>query len=59
MSDRMRTKANRTDEQLLIRMPKDMKKRIQRSAMLNGRSMNGEILYRLKQSLLEDKDENE
>lgn len=41
----------RNDPPLKIRMPTDLKETLQESSKANGRSMNSEILHRLKQTL--------
>lgn len=40
---------SREDPQMKIRLPFDLKSRIERLAILNGRSMNAEIVFRLQQ----------
>lgn len=44
----------RTDPQFNVRMPADLKEKIEEAAKENGRSMNAEIVYRLQQSIEED-----
>ena len=44
----------RTDPQFNVRMPADLKEKIEEAAKENGRSMNAEIVYRLQQSLEHD-----
>ena len=41
----------RTDPQFNVRMPADLKEKIEEAAKKNGRSMNAEIVYRLQQSI--------
>ena len=41
----------RTDPQFNVRMPADLKEKIEDAAKKNGRSMNAEIVYRLQQSI--------
>ena len=47
----------RTDPQFNVRMPADLKEKIEEAAKENGRSMNAEIVYRLQQSLDEGRAE--
>jgi len=42
---------SRTDPQMMIRVPADLKERIRKSAECNRRSMVGEIVYTLEQAL--------
>lgn len=42
---------SRIDAQLKIRLPEDLKARIEEAAKANGRSMNAEIVARLEASL--------
>ena len=44
----------RTDPQFNVRMPADLKEKIEEAAKKNGRSMNAEIVYRLQRSIEED-----
>ena len=48
----------RTDPQFNVRMPADLKEKIEESAKENGRSMNAEIVYRLHRSIEEDQVES-
>lgn len=41
----------RTDPQFNVRMPADLKEKIEEAAKENGRSMNAEIVYRLQRSI--------
>ena len=47
----------RTDPQFNVRMPADLKEKIEEAAKENGRSMNAEIVYRLQKSIEEDQAE--
>ena len=47
----------RTDPQFNVRMPADLKEKIDEAAKENGRSMNAEIVYRLQKSIEEDQAE--
>lgn len=47
----------RTDPQFNVRMPADLKEKIEEAAKENGRSMNAEIVYRLQQSIEEEQAE--
>ena len=40
----------RTDPQFNVRMPADLKEKIEDAAKKNGRSMNAEIVYRLQRT---------
>ena len=44
----------RTDPQFNVRMPADLKEKIEEAAKENGRSMNAEIVYRLQRSIEDD-----
>lgn len=44
----------RTDPQFNVRMPVDLKEKIEVAAKKNGRSMNAEIVYRLQKSIEEE-----
>ena len=48
----------RTDPQFNVRMPADLKEKIEEAAKENGRSMNAEIVYRLQRSIEEDQVES-
>jgi len=48
----------RTDPQFNVRMPADLKEKIEEAAKENGRSMNAEIVYRLQQSLDDPQEEH-
>ncbi len=48
----------RTDPQFNVRMPADLKEKIEEAAKENGRSMNAEIVYRLQRSLDEEQEEH-
>ena len=48
----------RTDPQFNVRMPADLKEKIEEAAKENGRSMNAEIVYRLQQSLNEEQEDH-
>ena len=48
----------RTDPQFNVRMPADLKEKIEEAAKENGRSMNAEIVYRLHRSIEEDQVES-
>ena len=48
----------RTDPQFNVRMPADLKEKIEEAAKKNGRSMNAEIVYRLQRSLDEEQEEH-
>ena len=48
----------RTDPQFNVRMPADLKEKIEEAAKKNGRSMNAEIVYRLQQSLVAEQEEH-
>ena len=45
---------NAIDEKILIRMPRELKEKIYLFAKLNYRSMNAEILFRLKQTVMSE-----
>ena len=47
----------RTDPQFNVRMPADLKEKIEEAAKENGRSMNAEIVYRLQRSIEDDQEE--
>jgi hypothetical protein len=51
----MRVISKRNDSQVRIRLPKDMKELIAKVAFDNGRSINSEILVRLKLTLTQIK----
>ncbi|WP_319497517.1 Arc family DNA-binding protein [uncultured Cohaesibacter sp.] len=46
--------ARQTHDKYVVRFPDDMRTEIKRVAKENGRSMNSEIIFRLKQSLKAD-----
>ena len=48
----------RTDPQFNVRMPADLKEKIEEAAKENGRSMNAEIVYLLQRSIKEDQVES-
>lgn len=50
---------SRKDPQINIRLPQVLKERIHEVAMLNGRSVNAEVVYRLESSFLQDIQEDE
>lgn len=50
---------SREDPQLRIRLPIELKEKIESSAKLNGRSMNAEIVTRLNLSYLLEKDKRQ
>lgn len=45
----------RTDPQINLRVPADLKKKIELIAVENGRSLNAEVVQRLEQSFTQDK----
>lgn len=49
---------SREDPQLRIRLPIELKEKVENSAKLNNRSMNAEIIFRLNLSYLLDEDKS-
>lgn len=47
-------KAGRDIAPFGVRIPNDLKEKLQKSADQNGRSLNAEIIYRLDQSIKQD-----
>lgn len=49
---------SREDPQLRIRLPAELKEKVENSAKVNNRSMNAEIIFRLNLSYLLDEDKS-